>query len=241
MVDCLDALASDRQYRKALSLDDAMEIVSQEAGHSYDPQVVKILKERYRELEAKAKSSSVESARVSSNVKVERGASPATGFAPALVATAGEPVPNKNLRMRISDARREFQMLVEIANDLGSSLSLRETLALLAIRLEESIPHDALAIYVRHKDKLVPRYVKGDSFRLFSAEYSGRSRSVGLGGGEQSADRKREPSCRNRLSERSDQSDSPAFGDRGPLAMPRSGGRSVDPLSVAGRRFYVGS
>ena len=31
-VDCLDALASDRQYRKALPLDKAMEVVSEESG-----------------------------------------------------------------------------------------------------------------------------------------------------------------------------------------------------------------
>jgi len=36
-VDCLDALASDRQYRKALPLDDAMAKVAGEAGSSFDP------------------------------------------------------------------------------------------------------------------------------------------------------------------------------------------------------------
>ena len=169
VVDCLDALASDRQYRNAIPLDDAMEIIVQEAGRSYDPQVVKILKERYRELEAKAKSCTIEHAKISPNIKVERGASPATGFANEPFATGGKPESSKNFRMRISDARREFQMLVEIANDLGSSLSLRETLALLDIRLEDSIPHDALAVYIRHDDKLLPRYVKGESFRLFSS------------------------------------------------------------------------
>ena len=36
-VDCLDALASDRQYRKALPLDEAMAKVVAEAGKSFDP------------------------------------------------------------------------------------------------------------------------------------------------------------------------------------------------------------
>src|SRR5215471_9179337 len=39
-VDCLDALASDRQYRKALPLDDAMAKVASEAGTSFDPKIV---------------------------------------------------------------------------------------------------------------------------------------------------------------------------------------------------------
>ena len=39
-VDCLDALASDRQYRRALPLDEAMEKVVVRSGHSFDPKVV---------------------------------------------------------------------------------------------------------------------------------------------------------------------------------------------------------
>ncbi|MGC2020403.1 MAG: HD domain-containing phosphohydrolase, partial [Candidatus Sulfotelmatobacter sp.] len=46
-VDCLDALASDRQYRRALPLDEAMAKVASEAGSAFDPQVVAILQRRY--------------------------------------------------------------------------------------------------------------------------------------------------------------------------------------------------
>src|SRR5450432_4039447 len=37
VVDCLDALATDRQYRRALPLDEAMKIVQSESGTSFDP------------------------------------------------------------------------------------------------------------------------------------------------------------------------------------------------------------
>jgi len=50
-VDCLDALASDRQYRRALPLNEAMDKVASEAGSSFDPRVVGILQRRYVELE----------------------------------------------------------------------------------------------------------------------------------------------------------------------------------------------
>src|SRR3984885_7295633 len=50
-VDCLDALASDRQYRRALPLKEAMARVSAESGMSFDPRVVEILERRYVELE----------------------------------------------------------------------------------------------------------------------------------------------------------------------------------------------
>jgi diguanylate cyclase (GGDEF)-like protein/putative nucleotidyltransferase with HDIG domain len=167
-VDCLDALCSHRQYRPARPLDEAIQVIVEESGKSYDPRVVTILHARCRELEAKAKAETVGMARVSSNIKVERGASPATGFASAEVSTAKRPSTDQTFSMHISDARREFQMLVEVANDLGSSLSLDETLAMLAVRLAKSIPHDAVVIWVRRRDELVPRYVKGESFRLFS-------------------------------------------------------------------------
>jgi len=170
-VDCLDALASHRQYRPALPLDDAIKIVVGESGKSYDPRVVEVLHRRYRELEAKAKVGGPEMVKVSSNIKVERGDRPATGFASAerTDATNILPAADQTFSMRISDARREFQTLVEVANDLGSSLSLDETLALLAVRLAKSIPHDAVVIYIRQKEELIPRYAKGESFRLFSS------------------------------------------------------------------------
>src|ERR1700693_1092803 len=50
-VDCLDALASDRQSRRALPLDEAMARVASEAGISFDPRVVGVLQRRYVELE----------------------------------------------------------------------------------------------------------------------------------------------------------------------------------------------
>ena len=54
VVDCLDALASDRQYRRALPLDQAMEIVISESGKSFDPVIVDIMRRRYVELERMA-------------------------------------------------------------------------------------------------------------------------------------------------------------------------------------------
>ena len=80
VVDCLDGLASDRQYRPALPLDKAMEHVIGEAGKSFDPKVVEVLQGRYRELELLANVKAGEQARVPKNIKVDRGAAPGAGF-----------------------------------------------------------------------------------------------------------------------------------------------------------------
>src|SRR5438477_2951580 len=80
-VDCLDALASDRQYRRALPLDQAMAEVAKLAGKSFDPAVVTLLQERYVELETKATASTSKTfAKLSTDVKVERGDAPDAGF-----------------------------------------------------------------------------------------------------------------------------------------------------------------
>lgn len=166
-VDCLDALASHRQYRRAMPLEEAMQIVQDEAGKSFDPTVVNILTRRFRELELKARNETVDCVKLSSNVKVERGLAPATGFEePSRQPAASS---SDNFSLAISGARREFQLLLEVTNDLGSSLSLEETLALLAVRLGKIMEHDAIVVYLLEGDELVPRFVKGESFRMFSS------------------------------------------------------------------------
>jgi diguanylate cyclase (GGDEF)-like protein/putative nucleotidyltransferase with HDIG domain len=166
-VDCLDALASDRQYRRALPLDEAMQKVASESGLGFDPQVVEVLRRRYVELEALAQAGDVERAKLSTGVKVECGLAPAAGFEKSLHPAL--PGPPDNFLNSIAAARQEVQNLFELAQDLGNSLSLNETLSLLAMRLKRMIPYDSLAIYVLREDRLRAEYVNGENFRLFSS------------------------------------------------------------------------
>ena len=50
-VDCLDALVSTRSYRRTYTLEEAIEHMHAESGKSFDPKVVEILQNYYRELE----------------------------------------------------------------------------------------------------------------------------------------------------------------------------------------------
>lgn len=170
-VDCLDALASDRQYRRALPLDQAMEIVKQESGKAFDPKIVEILSRHYVEWERKAKGvTPPKKEKLSKDVKVELGDAPAAGFEQAKDSTAvdidEQPV---DYLQSIAAARQEVQTLLEISQDLGSSLALEETLSLLGVRLRRIIPHHALAVWLRDGDDLIPAYVNGEDYRLFSS------------------------------------------------------------------------
>lgn len=61
-VDCLDALSSDREYRRALPLDDAMAFIIRESGEAYDPEVVAMLRPRYREFAKRSRKQSAATA-----------------------------------------------------------------------------------------------------------------------------------------------------------------------------------
>jgi diguanylate cyclase (GGDEF)-like protein/putative nucleotidyltransferase with HDIG domain len=170
-VDCLDALATDRQYRKALPLDEAMKVVQNDSGTAFDPRVVEVLSRRYVELEKLAKTEhKPEPAMLSTEVKVTRGLAPAAGFekaAPSPDATT--PEAHGDFLSSIAAARQEVQALYEIAQDLGNSLSVDETLSVLGVRLRRIVPHNALVIWVKRDLMLIPEYVSGEDYRLFSA------------------------------------------------------------------------
>ena len=167
-VDCLDALASDRQYRRALPLNEAMAKVASEAGVSFDPRVVGILERRYVELEKLAKEQAFKAPpKLSTDIKVERGLAPAAGFAEAEKPVTQEP--NKKYVNTVEVARQEARAFTELGLKLGTSLSLDDLLSLLAVRVKRLVPHDSMAVYVLRNKVLVPEFVSGENFRLFSS------------------------------------------------------------------------
>ena len=168
-VDYLDALASDRQYRRALPLREVMQKLAAEAGKSFDPKVVDVLKRRYEHLErlAVAKSAADPNGPLSTAIKIERGLEPAAGFESAAAKDyAGK---ENTFLSSIAAARQEAQALFELSQDLGASLSLGETLSVFSIKLKPMVPYDAIAIYIKREHELVPEFVNGDNYRLFSS------------------------------------------------------------------------
>ena len=168
-VDYLDALASDRQYRRALPLDEVMQRLAAESGKSFDPKVVDILRKRYVSLEklALAQFGREGSLQLSTEVKIERGSAPAAGF--ENISSKDASGHEATFLSSIAAARQEAQTLFELSQDLGASLSLGETLSVFSVKLRSLVPYDAIAIYVRRNDELIPEYVNGDNFRLFSS------------------------------------------------------------------------
>jgi len=165
-VDCLDALASDRQYRKALPLDDAMAIVVSEAGVSFDPRVVELLKKRYVELEKLANEQPMKAPpKLSTDIKVERGIAPDAGFAEA-AAPSEKPLEDG---ASPAEAKHEMEGFSELCRKAGDSISFEDCLCLFSLRAKRFLPCDSMAIYVVEDKILLPAFVSGENVRLFSA------------------------------------------------------------------------
>jgi diguanylate cyclase (GGDEF)-like protein len=60
-------------------------------------------------------------------------------------------------------------MLFEMSQALGTSLSLTDTLSMLAKRLQSIVPHETLAIYLKRGDKLGAEYATGVDCEIFSS------------------------------------------------------------------------
>jgi diguanylate cyclase (GGDEF)-like protein/putative nucleotidyltransferase with HDIG domain len=171
-VDHFDALASDREYRRAMPLDEAMKLIEAESGKGLDPDVVKVLRKRYRDLEERARTSEERDVILSKNVIVERGSAPDAGLdlwalsGAASGATSGA----GDFLNSIAAAGREQQMLLSLTQGLGSSLDLDTLLDRVEQGLRPLIPHHAMAIFVSQGDTLVLAHSAGEQKAMLSPE-----------------------------------------------------------------------
>jgi diguanylate cyclase (GGDEF)-like protein/putative nucleotidyltransferase with HDIG domain len=182
-VDCLDALASERPYRRAMPINEAMAFVKNRAGVQFDPDVVRLLEERYFELEEMARQEIEKMEPLKTDLFIERGAAPGAGFEPeqsAQVSTqdktgldnSAETQAAKRLESLglIATARQEARALLELSQSLGTSLSAHETSAIMSRRLQPLIPFDCFAVYLKSEESVVPQFIDGALAQAFSAQ-----------------------------------------------------------------------
>jgi putative nucleotidyltransferase with HDIG domain len=167
-VDCLDALASDRQYRKALPLHEAMAKVSSEAGAAFDPAVVAILQRRYVAWEKLARSQPLHApSKLSTDIKVVRGLAPDAGFANSVLPENSTAA--RNSSDRVAEARQHSQALAALARDLKLPFARDDIFSLTAVRLRRLVPYASLAVFLHQGDSLAPEFVYGENFLTLSA------------------------------------------------------------------------
>jgi len=137
VVDCFDTLMSDRPYHGAMSLDAARALLQQEAGKALDPLIVATFIELLPSLQADA-------------ARVEQ-LSPR----PRAELSAPRPLPaepKKNVFDDIARAHREIYALYEIAQAMGTSLGLADTMALISGKLSNLVPYSCAALFLYDDD-----------------------------------------------------------------------------------------
>jgi len=169
VVDCFDALVSDRTYHRAVSAKQAMEQIKLGAGKAYDPHVVEVLERRHLELERMIREGTREQNGFWTWLRVECGA-PAAG----LESTPGDNTLDRDPASLqfldwISAASREVQALRELTASLGDSLSLSQNLSASAASLRQLVPHDTMVVYVRSGGRLTPAHQNGEHGHLFGS------------------------------------------------------------------------
>jgi diguanylate cyclase (GGDEF)-like protein/putative nucleotidyltransferase with HDIG domain len=183
VVDCFDALTSDRPYRKGQSLEESMRHLELLAGTQFDPAVVAAFRSTCMALAEPTLDENHNFIPLDTQINVWRGEAPGAGFESngALrlsdeVALAGksfldgDPVDGTSSLNLIAAASQEAQTLFELSQNLGGSLSLKETVSVMASRMKRLIEFDCCALYLRRGNDVVAHYVEGACAADFSAQ-----------------------------------------------------------------------
>ena len=137
VVDCFDALVAERPYHKAMSFDAAVSLLQQEAGKAFDPVLVEKFVELLPSLQEQV-------------ATLERPvASPAADL--EVPSAVPEPV-KKNVFDDIALAHREIYALYEIAQAMGTSLGLADTMELIAGKLSNLVPLSSAALFLHDEE-----------------------------------------------------------------------------------------
>ncbi|MEP7351627.1 MAG: HD domain-containing phosphohydrolase [Acidobacteriota bacterium] len=158
-VDCLDALTSDREYRKGMPLKEAMEYITAQAGRHFDPRVVTALQQNYVALDLQANAGVAEVApkMLSTNAVVQKGASPDAGLDHVAAGTGQSPT---DFLSSIAAARREENLVRDLLGKSGT-LDIHQLMPRLSEVLSGIVPYDAMAIFVRQGSSLRVEFSAG--------------------------------------------------------------------------------
>jgi diguanylate cyclase (GGDEF)-like protein/putative nucleotidyltransferase with HDIG domain len=140
VADCFDAVREDRQYRKAMTREQAIHLLRDGSGTMFDPTIISAFLDHLEEFEAEIRENRVEP-QITFVQHQERGAE-----RPVVVDTGPRAFE------RIRSAHREVITLYDIAQTIGTSLDLRDTFAVFSSRLEDIVTYTTCVLYLQRQD-----------------------------------------------------------------------------------------
>ena len=167
VVDFYDATRCDRPYRKGMKREDSLRLLRGMIGSSFDPKIVERFIQHVEEFDRMIDSADIQE-QVSSTpaMDTQTATKPDAGLASDIL---GAPEDSAGFRS-ISEAQREVFALHEIAQTIGSSLNLSDTVTLVANKLRAIVPFDTCVIFLvdDRSGKAVAVHAVGDDAELFS-------------------------------------------------------------------------
>jgi diguanylate cyclase (GGDEF)-like protein/putative nucleotidyltransferase with HDIG domain len=153
IVDYFDAVTSERPYHKALKPDSAVALLKTEAGRALDPQLLSTFFDLLPDLVEELGTRYRQPATVAMPSHAPIG-STATGLVVADSPTAFQ---------TIALAHREVYALYEIAQAMGTSLGVSDTMALISSKLSKIVPWSGCALFLHQPetDSLKCRFATG--------------------------------------------------------------------------------
>jgi putative nucleotidyltransferase with HDIG domain len=166
-VDCLDALSSDRQYRRAMPLEEALSVIRGESGASFDERVVEVLVRRAGDMSKIAKSRE-RVGPLPSDVRVARGDAPAAGFQKAASSDTTS-YDLASLHNSLTGNQKQTQSMASVLTAIRQCPDRNAVFAALGSSLREVVPYDVMVVYMRDAEHLAPEYLEGEDYRLFAS------------------------------------------------------------------------
>ncbi|MDT5122336.1 MAG: hypothetical protein QOC96_1818 [Acidobacteriota bacterium] len=175
VVDFYDATRCDRPYRKGMSREDSLTLLRKMSGSSFDPQLVEIFTKHVERFDNMIAAQDIQEQVPAEFDEDETDARPDAGLASELLGTSDG---SKGFRS-ITEAQREVFALHEIAQTIGSSLNLQDTVSLVSSKLRAIVPFDTCIIYIvdEKSGKAIPAHAAGEHLDIFSK----RRLSIGEG------------------------------------------------------------
>jgi diguanylate cyclase (GGDEF)-like protein/putative nucleotidyltransferase with HDIG domain len=157
VVDCYDALTSDRPYRPRLSDDAATKILLERRGSMYDPLIVDTFLKVHEQLAAEAATT-----RTTTDLE--------------LIALAGHPVPRLTLDTPpsglndIAASTEEMLVLYDLAQGLVGRVELPDAADIISRHLRRIVPASTCVLfsYEPERDELVASYASGEGASQFA-------------------------------------------------------------------------
>ena len=176
VVDFYDATRCDRPYRKGMKREESLALLSSMVGTAFDPKVVETFTRHVEEFDRLIGSQDIQEQVASTpSVDTETRTKPDAGLAPDILGVYEE---TSGFRS-ISEAQREVFALHEIAQTIGSSLNLSDTVTLVANKLRAIVPFDTCVIYLVDdpSGKAIAAHVVGEDVEVF------KRRRINIGDG----------------------------------------------------------